>query len=46
MSPHKVVSVLLAALAIGAIAAGIAVAGKGNGNNKTFEYTVGLWGWA
>jgi hypothetical protein len=44
MSRHKVVSVLLAALAIGAIAAGIAVAGKANGNNKTFEYTVGLWG--
>src|SRR5580765_2542871 len=44
MSRRKVVSVLLAALAIGAIAAGIAVAGKGNGNNKTFEYTVGLWG--
>jgi hypothetical protein len=44
MSRRKVVFVLLAALAIGAVAAGIAVAGKGNGNNKTFEYSVGLWG--
>lgn len=44
MSRRRVCLVLLAALAIGATAAGIAVAGKGNGNDKTFEYTVGLWG--
>src|SRR5262249_45776732 len=44
MPRRKVVLVLLAAVAVGAVAAGIAVAGKGNGNNKTFEYTVGLWG--
>jgi hypothetical protein len=44
MSSRKVLFVLLAVIAIGAVAAGIAVAGKGNGNNKTFEYTVGLWG--
>jgi hypothetical protein len=36
--------VLLVALAAGAMAAGIAAAGKGNTNNKTFEYAVGLWG--
>jgi hypothetical protein len=40
---RKLVVVLLVALAA-AVAAGIAVAGKGNGNNKTFEYSVGLWG--
>ncbi len=44
MSRTSLCLVLLAALAIGAVAAGIAVAGKGNGNNKTFEYSVGLWG--
>jgi hypothetical protein len=44
MSRRRLCLVLLAALSIGAVAAGIAVAGKGNGNNKTFEYTIGLWG--
>jgi len=44
MSSRKLLLVLLAVVAVGAVAAGIAVAGKGNGNNKTFEYTVGLWG--
>jgi hypothetical protein len=43
MSRRKLVLVLLVALAA-AVTAGIAVAGQGNGNNKTFEYTVGLWG--
>ena len=44
MSRRKLGVVLLAALIAGAVAAGIAVAGKGNGNNKTFEYAIGLWG--
>jgi len=44
MTSRKLLLVLLAAAAAGAVAAGIAVAGKGNGNNKTFEFTVGLWG--
>jgi hypothetical protein len=44
MSRRKLGVVLLAALAAGAVVAGIAVAGKGNGNNKTFEYAIGLWG--
>ena len=35
---------LLAVLATGAATAGIAVAGKGDGNNKTFDYAIGLWG--
>jgi hypothetical protein len=43
MSRRKPVLVLLVALAA-AVTAGIAVAGQGNGNNKTFEYAVGLWG--
>src|SRR5262249_58573229 len=44
MSRRRLGFAVLVALTIGAVAAGIAVAGKGNGNNKTFEYTVGLWG--
>ena len=44
MSRRKLVFILLAALTAGALAAGIAAAGKGNGNDKTFEYAVGLWG--
>jgi hypothetical protein len=44
MSRRRLGLTVLAALAIGAVVAGIAGAGKGNGNNKTFEYTVGLWG--
>jgi hypothetical protein len=43
MSRRKLLLVLLALVAAAATA-GIAVAGKGNGNNKTFEYSVGLWG--
>jgi hypothetical protein len=35
---------LTALLVAGSITAGIAIAGQGNGNNKTFEFTVGLWG--
>jgi hypothetical protein len=44
MSRRKLGVVLLAAVVAGAVAAGIAVAGKGNGNDKTFEYAIGLWG--
>jgi hypothetical protein len=44
MSRRRIMLVLLTALAAGAITAGIAVAGRGNGNNKTFQYAVGLWG--
>jgi hypothetical protein len=43
MSRRKLVLVLFAALAA-TVTAGIAVAGQGNGNKKTFEYSVGLWG--
>jgi hypothetical protein len=44
MSRRRLGLVLLAALTIGGVAAGIAVADKGNGNNKTFEYAIALWG--
>jgi len=44
MSRRKVWLVLLATLAAAAVAAGIAVAGQGNGNDKTFQYAIGLWG--
>jgi hypothetical protein len=44
MSRRRLGLALLVALTIGAVAAGIAVAGKGNGDDKTFEYSVGLWG--
>jgi hypothetical protein len=44
MSRRKALVVLAAALAAAAALAGIAVAGKGDGNNKTFEYAIGLWG--
>jgi hypothetical protein len=44
VSRRKLVFILLAALGTVAFAAGIAAAGKGNGNNKTFELAVGLWG--
>jgi hypothetical protein len=44
MSRRKLLVVLLATLVAGAVTAGIAIAGQGNGNNKTFEFTVGLWG--
>jgi hypothetical protein len=35
---------LLLALVVASIAAGIAVGGNGDTNNKTFEYSIGLWG--
>ena len=44
MSSRKLVFVLLALVAAGAAAAGIAVAGHMKGNNNDFEYAVGLWG--
>jgi hypothetical protein len=44
MGRKRLVLVLLAGLAAGALAVGVALAGKGNGNDKTFEYAVGLWG--
>jgi hypothetical protein len=40
----KLVLVLFAALVVSATAAGFAVAGMGNGNDKTFQYAIGLWG--
>jgi hypothetical protein len=44
MSRRKLVLTVLVAAVAGAVAAGIAVAGKGNGNDKTFQYAIGLWG--
>jgi hypothetical protein len=44
MSRRKLIFALLALLLVGSITAGIAIAGQGSGNNKTFEFTVGLWG--
>src|SRR5262245_2757499 len=44
MFRRQLVFVLLGIVAVTAGLAGVAVAGKGNGNNKTFEYTIGLWG--
>jgi hypothetical protein len=44
MSRKPLWFVLLAIVAAGAVATGIAGAGKGPGNNKTFEYAIGLWG--
>jgi hypothetical protein len=44
MLRRRFLLVLLAALAAAAVAGGIAVAGQGNGNDKTFEYAIGLWG--
>jgi hypothetical protein len=44
MSKRSILVVFTAALVLGSVAAGIAVAGLGNGNDKTFEYAVGLWG--
>jgi hypothetical protein len=38
------VLVVLGMLSVAAGVAGVAVAGKGNGNDKTFEYAIGLWG--
>lgn len=44
MSRRTLLFVLLAVVAAGAVTAGIAVAGKGDGNDNTFEYAIGLWG--
>jgi hypothetical protein len=44
VSRRRLVFAVLAVLVAGSVMAGIAVAGQGNGNNKTFEFTVGLWG--
>jgi hypothetical protein len=43
MSTRSLALALLALLAVGTVATGIAVA-KNDGNNKTFQYAVGLWG--
>ena len=44
MSRRRLLFALLAVLVAGSITTGIAIAGQDNGNNKTFEFTVGLWG--
>ena len=45
MSRRAIVFVTLGALVVAvSVLAGVAVAGKGNGNDKTFQYAVGLWG--
>ncbi len=44
MSRRRVSLVLLCAVAAGAAAVGFAVAGKDRGNDKKFEYAIGLWG--
>ena len=44
MFRRKLWLVLVAALTVAAVAAGIAVAEKDKGNDKNFEYAIGLWG--
>jgi hypothetical protein len=44
VSKRVMLVILFVVFAGGASAAGIAVAGKSDGNDKTFEYAVGLWG--
>jgi hypothetical protein len=44
MSRRWLMLVVLAATAGAAVAAGFAVAGKERGNDKNFEYAIGLWG--
>src|SRR5262245_60890238 len=44
MSRRKLVLAVLATVTVAATTVGIAVAGKGNGNDKTFQYSIGLWG--
>jgi hypothetical protein len=44
MSRRLLGLLVLVLIAGGALAAGIAGAGKDQGNDKTFEFTVGLWG--
>ena len=41
---RKLLTTLLAATLLGAVLVGHALANNGAKNNKTFEYTVGLWG--
>jgi hypothetical protein len=44
MSRRSLVLALLGALVVTAGLAGVAVARKGNGNDKTFQYAIELWG--
>ena len=44
MSRRKLAFIVLGVLGAATFAAGIAVAGKDKGNDKNFEYAVGLWG--
>src|SRR5215471_9093111 len=44
MLRRPLVFVLLGIIAVAAGLTGAAVAGKGNGNDKTFQYAIGLWG--
>ena len=44
MSGRRRLLMLLAVAAAGVVVAGIAVAGRGDGNDKTFVYAIGLWG--
>ena len=44
MFRRPLVLVLLGAIAVAAGLTGAAVAGKGNCNDKTFQYAIGLWG--
>jgi hypothetical protein len=44
MSRRLLVFVLIALIAGAALAAGMAVAGKDEGNGEDFAYAVGLWG--
>jgi hypothetical protein len=43
MSRRSLLFVLLAVVSAGAVTTGVAIA-KGGGNDKTFQYAVGLWG--
>jgi hypothetical protein len=44
MKPGRALVLILAAFAAVALAASVATGDEGKRNNKTFEYTVGLWG--
>ena len=44
MSKRRVSLVLLFVSVAGVLAAGLAIAGNEGGNDKTFEYAIGLWG--
>src|SRR5262245_20864385 len=41
---RKLVLLGLSVLAVAAATAGLAAGAGGNGNDKTFEYSIGLWG--